>query len=102
MTYLTWKGTASDYKILHRQISKLFGKQQKCIECGDEKSNRYEWANISGEYRLERSDWKRLCVTCHRRLDSLSYVGKRFAGKKHTTKSRAKTQQSMRQYWLEN
>lgn len=31
--------------------------------------NRYEWANISGEYKRELSDYESLCVSCHRIKD---------------------------------
>lgn len=32
-------------------------------------SKKYHWANLSGECKRVRSDWKRLCVSCHRLLD---------------------------------
>ena len=31
---------------------------------------RYHWANISGEYKRDLTDYKRLCVSCHRYFDS--------------------------------
>lgn len=34
-----------------------------------DKPSRYEWANISGEYKRERSDWVMLCPSCHRKID---------------------------------
>ena len=37
--------------------------------CGDTTSTKFEWANISGEYRIDRDDWARLCCRCHRRYD---------------------------------
>lgn len=34
-----------------------------------EQPKRYEWANISGEYKRDRSDWVMLCPSCHRKID---------------------------------
>jgi len=30
---------------------------------------RYEWANISGEYKRDVSDYIQLCPSCHRKFD---------------------------------
>src|SRR3990167_9488287 len=58
-----------------------FGKANKCEEPTCiyprkdwdgrlmEKPKRYEWANISGKYKRERSDWETLCPSCHRTRD---------------------------------
>lgn len=64
---LTFKGTKGQYIYLHKKVYKLFGKPNTCEECGV--TNLYgrqiHWANVSGNYLLTRSDWRRLCVKCH-------------------------------------
>lgn len=57
------------YGTLHTRVKELFGKPSKCENCGTTQSKKFEWANLSGEYKLERSDWARLCCVCHRRFD---------------------------------
>jgi hypothetical protein len=62
-----WKGKEVSYAALHAWVKKNYGAPSMCTFCGDKSANRYEWANISGEYMRERHDWIRLCVKCHRR-----------------------------------
>ena len=102
MGYTTWTGTVSAYKLLHRRINQRFGRPKVCEDCGSKTAKKYEWANISGKYLEDRTDWRRLCCKCHKRLDASSFVGKRFSGKKHTLESRRKTAESMKRYWAEN
>lgn len=64
-----WKGDNVGYYGLHSWINKKLGKPKKCDICGTEKEIRYEWANISKKYMRCVDDWKRLCVSCHRRYD---------------------------------
>src|SRR3990167_7762207 len=59
------------YNHRHARIRNYFGQPQKCEECGDSHPRKYEWANISGKYLITRSDWKRLCTSCHRKLDKV-------------------------------
>jgi hypothetical protein len=68
---VTFKGTVGQYIYLHKKIYKLFGQPSICEKCGKaELSGRQiHWANISGNYLLERSDWLRLCVKCHWTMD---------------------------------
>lgn len=60
------------YRNLHKRIQRRFGKPEKCSECGIKKNA--VWANISGEYREEREDWKSLCQGCHMKLDYKYYA----------------------------
>ena len=53
------------YRSLHLWVERRLGKRQECWECGTTEDRRYHWANISGEYKRETSDWRRLCVPCH-------------------------------------
>lgn len=53
----------------HLKIKKQYGKAVYCENDPSHRGKRYEWANLSGEYKLERSDWKQLCPSCHRKMD---------------------------------
>lgn len=67
-----WKGDKVGYHALHRWISNNYGKPNRCDDCGDNKlpSSKYQWANINGLYKRDISDWKRLCLSCHRKVDT--------------------------------
>ncbi len=64
-----WKGNKANYRSKHARITRRFGQPQFCEKCRTKKAKRYEWANISGKYKIERSDWKRLCTKCHQKMD---------------------------------
>lgn len=68
-----WTGKAvpinAHYTKVHRWIIKELGKPQFCQNCGDQEKGRYEWANVSHDYKYEISDWARLCPRCHRNYD---------------------------------
>ena len=70
-----WKDQHTRYTYLHRKIARLFGKPMYCEICQITEVKRYEWANKSGEYKAERSDWLRLCCKCHRKYD---HIGKPY------------------------
>lgn len=57
------------YGTLHAHIRREFGTPSICENCKTTESKKFEWANISGDYKLDRSDWARLCCKCHRRYD---------------------------------
>ena len=57
------------YQALHDRIRERYGTPSECENCGDTTSTKFEWANISREYRIDRDDWARLCCRCHRRYD---------------------------------
>lgn len=57
------------YGAIHAYVRRTFGTPSECEHCGRNNSKKFEWANISGEYTLDRSDWARLCCQCHRRYD---------------------------------
>ena len=57
-----------------------YGKAQKCENqgCVYPRKNskgrllvnpKYNWANVSGEYKRDISDWIQLCASCHQRWD---------------------------------
>lgn len=64
-----WKGNKAGYSSIHKTIAKYFGNPKKCENCKTTTAKIYQWANISGKYNREKSDWKRLCKTCHTTLD---------------------------------
>lgn len=70
-----WKGESAGYVAKHLWIVKHYGSANKCENpnCKFENPKRYEWANISGVYHRERSDYMMLCPSCHRRMDKGAY-----------------------------
>ncbi len=67
-----WKGDFVGYFGVHDWISKHFGQPTKCEVCGmDDATRKYHWANLSGKYLRDRNDFKRMCVSCHRKYDNL-------------------------------
>lgn len=62
-----WKGDDVGYGGLHSWVARTLGRPSKCERCGTEEARKYEWANISLEYRRDVSDWERLCIPCHRK-----------------------------------
>lgn len=58
------------YRLIHIRINNLYGKATKCEgkNC-KKKSKKFDWANISGKYKLNKNDWKMLCRSCHKLMD---------------------------------
>lgn len=62
------------YHPAHSWMEKTFGRPNGCEDCNLKSVPvgmkwYFEWANISGEYKRERTDWRRLCKACHRKFD---------------------------------
>ncbi len=68
-----WKGDAVGYGGIHSWMTKEFGRPSKCEDCGTEKATTYDWANVSGTYLRDRSDWIRLCRSCHMKSENRGY-----------------------------
>lgn len=83
-----WKGDKVGHSALHNWIKKHYGTLKKCSNCGTtDPSKRYEWANISGEYRRDIKDFKRLCTKCHHAFDYKAYpIGEKHYCSKLTEK----------------
>lgn len=64
-----WKGEDAGYTTKHTWASRTFGTPRRCEHCASESEKRYDWANVSGQYKRERADWLRLCRRCHTRYD---------------------------------
>lgn len=58
------------YGYVHQWIRKLYGRAYKCVgeQCTGI-SGAYQWANISGKYLMDITDWKQLCRSCHSKFD---------------------------------
>ncbi len=59
---------------VHDWIKKRHGFPPKCEHCGLESENHYkiQWANVDHKYSRDIKDWKRLCVSCHMKMDNHS------------------------------
>lgn len=84
---INWKGDRASYGTLHDWVSLHLGRPKSCTHCkSTDPQKKYQWANISGKYKRDLTDWIRLCVQCHRKMDknipraSLLFVkkGKRY------------------------
>lgn len=64
-----WKGDDASYSAKHYWVERQLGKPEVCEECGITTAKKYEWANISGLYHRDITDYKRLCTSCHRLFD---------------------------------
>lgn len=58
-----------EYRRLHKWVQRQLGEPSECVDCGKSEEGIYHWANISGEYKQDLSDWERLCPRCHKRKD---------------------------------
>ena len=66
-----WKDESVSYRGLHAWIVKNYGQPDVCEDCEKRSSGHsMHWANVSGKYKRDRSDWKRLCPACHGKFDS--------------------------------
>lgn len=72
-----FKDGVSRYYSVHQWVVRQRGVPNKCETCGVEnlkmKDGRraIQWANISGDYLRDESDWVALCIPCHRELDDM-------------------------------
>jgi len=71
-----WKGDNVKYRALHCWVERQLGKPGVCEDCGkiSSKQHTMHWANINGLYKRIISDWRRLCVKCHKKFDMLNPV----------------------------
>lgn len=75
-------GTDGQYKYLHRWVSKTLGRPSQCEHCKNV-SGKFEWANKSGSYLKDVSDWLRLCRSCHRKYDNAASTHAMLQPKTH-------------------
>lgn len=67
-----WKGNAVGYIGLHAWVRRKLGTPKSCEVCGTTESSRYDWANKSGQYKRDLSDWVRMCKRCHNNFDGVN------------------------------
>ncbi len=65
-----WKGDAAGYSSIHKHIRKNYGNPPCCEWCelpGKSHKGKWNihWANKTGEYSRDISDWIGLCWWCH-------------------------------------
>jgi hypothetical protein len=66
-----WLGDDVTYIGLHTWTTRHFGRPKLCEHCGTTTAKKFHWANISRAYRRDRSDWLRLCASCHQKFDNM-------------------------------
>ena len=67
----SWKGPAASYFTLHQRLQRHRGKPNYCEVCGKKGPGRkYEWANLTGKFD-DFSDYKRMCISCHKKYDKI-------------------------------
>jgi hypothetical protein len=67
-----------EYKFLHYWVNKVRGKAIECEHCHlvSLEGKRVQWANRSGKYLQEISDWVSLCVSCHSKYDERGFYAR--------------------------
>ena len=65
---IKWKGDNAGYRALHLWVERQLGKAKMCQNNSAHSSTRYHWANVSGEYKRDISDWIEVCPSCNRKM----------------------------------
>ena len=66
-----WKGNKAGYRAKHDWAVKAFGQPKKCENCKKTFEGKgIHWANKSDKYNRIKSDWIRLCASCHKKYDN--------------------------------
>lgn len=93
-----WLGDKASYNSKHDWVRRHFGKPDACDFC--EKSGlrgqKIQWANKSGKYLRVRSDWYRLCRSCHVLYDFGNTCRKGHLFTKENTYMRSETRRVCR------
>ena len=65
-----WKGNNVGIQGLHWRLRDRLGLASKCAnENCKQRSQNFEWANISHKYKIDFKDFIQLCISCHRSYD---------------------------------
>jgi len=69
-----WVGDKVKYRGLHNWVERTLGKPDSCEHCPRKglSGHQIHWANKSGRYLRDVSDWIRLCAKCHSKYDNVS------------------------------
>ena len=60
-----WKGDDVGYGALHRWVRGKLGEPKKCSVDESHTAKMFVWANKSGLYKRDVSDWHELCQSCN-------------------------------------
>lgn len=63
-----WKENAG-YLAIHSWLARNYGKANHCEKCDGLNAKRFDWANLSGEYKRDVNDFIQLCPSCHKKMD---------------------------------
>lgn len=75
-----WKGEYASYKAKHQRMTTEFGQPKRCDHCGTVDARKsYDWATVTGRYD-KPEDFRRLCRSCHRKMDNQTRAGVRRKG----------------------
>ena len=64
----------NEYRYIHQWLADSFGKANRCDNpnCKHEYPRKFEWALIWGrEHERNRANYIQLCLSCHRKYDSI-------------------------------
>lgn len=94
------KGENASYSAIHTWVKGVFGKATHCENCGAKhipkgKKRFFEWANISGKYKRDITDWWQLCIICHRGFDKKAKIPKSETGFIKTRYNNGESQKSI-------
>ena len=67
-----WRGDKVGYRALHHWVKRYKGIPLFCEFCGEEQTmshKKVHWANRSGKYLRDLTDWLSLCAKCHSAYD---------------------------------
>jgi len=54
------------YWRVHQWLHRKYGSAHKCVgENCESLTNKFHWANISGKYLFDITDWQQMCTVCH-------------------------------------
>jgi hypothetical protein len=66
----SWRETLLTVRGIHVRIIALYGKADRCENPScSKKSMKYDWSHKTHQYSLDRSEWQRLCKSCHKLYD---------------------------------
>jgi len=70
---VNWKGEEASLVAKHAWIKVRAGRPNYCEKCKTTTAKKFEWANISGKYKRDVTDYLRLCSSCHLKFDKRGF-----------------------------
>lgn len=66
-----WKGDGAGHDALHKRLYVRYGNPKVCEKCKKKnlRGKQIHWANVTGNYSIEKENWMRLCADCHNKFD---------------------------------